>query len=352
MRIEDLETPAVVIDLDKVEANLARAQAFADARGLALRPHVKTHKLPRFARRQVELGAVGITCQKLGEAEVMSEGGLQDILISYNILGAPKLDRLRRLRTRAEVTVCADNAQTIEGYAATFADAGKPLKVMIECETGAGRCGVQSPAEARALAKAITAAPGLVFHGLMTYPPRGAVDEVDRRLAEIVAALGEAGIQTPVVSNGGTPDFLAARAEGPATEHRPGTYIYSDRMQVGFGHGALEDCALIVLATVISRPTAERAVLDTGSKALAADLAAASGHGHILEYPDAVIGSLSEEHGVVDLSASTAKPEIGERVRVIPNHVCVVSNLFDTVYMAKAGEIAAEERVAARGRMT
>ncbi|WP_306119214.1 MULTISPECIES: D-TA family PLP-dependent enzyme [unclassified Roseitalea] len=346
-----LETPCVLIDLDRVETNLGRAQAYADAHGLALRPHVKTHKLPRFARRQVELGASGVTCQKLGEAEVMADAGLDDILVTYNILGQAKLDRLAALHAMATITVAADNDTVVDGYARRFTDPTRPLRVVVECDTGAGRCGVQSPEAALALARRIDAAPGLHFAGLMTYPPAGKTAEVGHWLTAARDRLVQAGLAPQIVSNGGTPDMYRAHEVSAATEHRPGTYIYSDRMQVGFGHGTLDDCALTVLATVVSRPTPDRAVIDAGSKALAADTCAAPGHGHVVEYPDAVITALSEEHGIVDLTACADRPPIGARLRVVPNHVCVVSNLFDEVHLVRDGRLEDTVPVAARGRL-
>lgn len=352
MRIEELETPCVVIDLDRVEANLKRAQDYADTAGLRLRPHVKTHKLPRFALRQMELGAVGITCQKLGEAEAMADAGLRDIFLPYNILGTAKLDRLHALHGRVILSVTADSALTAAGYAARFTDPAHPLPVLVECDTGAGRCGVQDAAQVLALARQIAAAPGLVFRGLMTYPPRGGQMESDLWMADAVAALNAAGIGVDVVSSGGSPDLYKAAGLKVATEYRPGTYIYSDRMQMAFGHGTLADCALTVLTTVVSRPTATRAVLDAGSKALAADLCPAPGHGHIVEYPGAVITGLSEEHGHVDLSACHERPQIGEVVHVIPNHACVVSNLFDAVHLVRDGIVVARDIVTSRGRLT
>ncbi len=203
-----------------------------------------------------------------------------------------------------------------------------------------------------ALAQEIDAAPGLTFEGVMTYPPRGRMAEVNASLGEASAALSAAGLPPRRVSNGGSPDLYHAAEVTNATEHRPGTYIYSDRMQVAFGLGSLDDCALTVLATVVSHPVPGRVVLDTGSKALAADASPAPGHGHIVEYPDAVITGLSEEHAVVDVSACAQAPVIGERVRVIPNHVCVVSNLFDEVHLMTGDEVAEVLPVAARGRLS
>ena len=347
---ETLDTPCVLIDCARVEANLRRAQAYADAHGLILRPHIKTHKLTRFARRQVELGAVGITCQKLGEAEVMADAGITDIFLPYNILGTSKLARLRALSERVRMSVTADSETTVRGLAATF-HPSRPLAVLVECDTGMGRCGVQSPSEALALARIIAAAPGLTFQGLMTYPAAGKVEANASWLAAAVDVLTRENLPPAVVSNGGTPDLWRAADVAVATEHRPGTYIYLDRSQVARGVGSLEDCALTVLATVVSRPTADRAVIDAGSKTLTSDTLGMDGFGLALEYPGAIIRSLSEEHGVLDLSSSAKKPGIGERIRIVPNHACVVSNLFDEVALVGEGAAIEMVPVSARGRV-
>ncbi len=355
MKISDLDTPAILVDTAVAERNLAKAQAYADKHALPLRPHIKTHKLPLWAKRQIELGAVGITCQKVGEAEVMADGGITDIFLPYNILGSAKLDRLAALHERITLSVTADSAATVDGYAGRFTDSGHPLPVLVEVDTGAGRCGAQTPEEVVALARQIDAAPGLGFDGLMTYPPRGKTAEVNERLGAIRDALVAAGLPPRQISNGGSPDLERAHEVTNATEHRPGTYIYHDRMQTGAGRGSLDDCALTVLATVVSRPTPDRAVLDTGSKALAMDASGHPdfpGHGHLVEYPGAVIISLSEEHGVVDVSACASKPEVGDRVRVIPNHVCVVSNLFEAVNLVSGDDVVETVPVAARGKLS
>jgi len=351
MPFETLDTPCVLIDLDRVEANMKRAQAYADAHGLKLRPHIKTHKLARFARRQIELGAVGITCQKLGEAETMADAGLEDIFLPYNILGERKLARLKALAARVRISVAADSDTTVAGLAGAFANAPRPLSVFVECDTGMGRCGVQNPQEALALARTIAAAPNLAFAGLMTYPAAGAVAANAAWLAAAVELLTREGLAPAVVSNGGTPDLWQAGDVAVATEHRPGTYIYLDRYQVAKGVGALDDCALTVLATVVSRPTPDRAIVDAGSKALTSDTLGLSGFGLVLGYPDVTIRSLSEEHGTLDLSASARKPEIGERLRIVPNHACVVSNLFDEVALVGEGGSIEIVPVSARGRV-
>lgn len=349
--IADLDTPAVLIDIDRVEANLQRAQAHADREGYALRPHIKTHKLPRFAERQIELGAVGITVQKLGEAEVMADAGITDIFLPYNILGPKKLARLKALNERITIAVTADSPDTVAGYAAAFTE-GKPLTVLVECDTGARRCGVQTPAQALALARQIALAPGLRFGGLMTYPPKHGLEQSNAWFNEALDLFAQADIAVPKVTGGNSPDMWAPGG-GPVSERRPGTYIYYDRMQVRDEVATWDDCALTVLATVVSRPTATRAVIDAGSKSLAYDPVNGDlklGHG-LVAGTDLVVTGLSEEHGVIDMPAPSDWPRIGDKVRIIPNHVCVISNLFDTVTLVSGNEVRETVPVAARGRV-
>ncbi|WP_423069358.1 D-TA family PLP-dependent enzyme [Devosia sp. CN2-171] len=347
-KIANIDTPAVLIDIDRVEANLKRAQAHADKEGYALRPHIKTHKLPRFAKRQIELGAVGITVQKLGEAEVMADAGISDIFLPYNILGAKKLSRLKALNARVTLAVTADSPDTVAGYAATFT-AEQPLTVLVECDSGGGRCGVQTPAQAVALARQIALAPGLRFGGLMTYPPLHGVEKSNAWIEDALAVFKQAGIAVPKVTSGNSPDMWAPGG-GPVTERRPGTYIYYDRFQVQEKAASLDDCALSVLATVVSRPTATRIVIDAGSKSLSSDLLGMQGFGLVMG-TELTVKGLSEEHGVIEMPVASDWPRIGERLRIIPNHACVVSNLFDTVTLISGDEVRGTVPVAARGRV-
>lgn len=349
MKIADLETPCVLVDLDRVEANLRRAQDHADANGYSLRPHTKTHKLPRFAKRQVELGATGITVQKLGEAEVMADAGIADIFLPYNIVGARKLERLARLNDRVILTVTADSPETVAGYAASFEGRDKPLTVLVECDTGSRRCGVQTPAQALALARQIVLAKGLRFGGLMTYPPAQRSDAAEAWLREATDLFAQAGIEVPRITSGNTPDMWRT-GQSVVTERRPGTYIYYDRMQVAAGAAGWDDCALTVLATVVSRPTPTRAVLDCGSKALSSDIGALTGYG-LIEGTELTLKYLNEEHGVIETERPFDTLKIGDRIKVIPNHACVVSNLFDTVNLVRGDEVVETVPVAARGRV-
>lgn len=349
-RVENLSTPRPLIDEDRLSANIARTQAYMDQHGLAFRPHIKTHKIPALAAQQVAAGARGINCQKITEAEVFAAAGFEDILITFNILGLEKLERLAALNERVgALKVVADSAVTIDGLAAYFAGR-KPLAVLVECDTGGGRCGVQTPAEAVLLARRIAGAASLHFAGLLNYPKPGAASAVQSFLEQALDGLSAEGIACPIVSNGGTPSLFEAHLVTAATEHRAGTYIYNDRSMVRAGHCTDADCAMHVLATVVSRPTTDRAVIDAGSKALTSDLLGFSDYGSVVGFPDAVITGLSEEHGVIDLSRCTGRrPEIGEKVRIVPNHTCVVSNLFDTMVFHRDGVVTRVEEVAARG---
>lgn len=350
--VADLSTPRPIIDEDRLAANIARVQSYMNDHGLNFRPHIKTHKIPALAAAQIQAGAKGINCQKITEAEVFAAAGFEDILITFNILGREKLTRLAALNDRiAALKVVADSTVTVDGLSGFFA-ARKPLTVLVECDTGGGRCGVQTPGEAADLAERIDKMPGLVFGGLLNYPKPSAALAVQAFLSETLALIERAGIPCPVVSNGGTPSLFEAHLVTAATEHRAGTYIYNDRSMVRAGHCSEDDCAMHVLATVVSRPNADRAVIDAGSKALTSDLLGFADFGTIVDYPDAVITGLSEEHGVIDLSAcSGSRPEIGDKIRIIPNHTCVISNLFDTMVFHRDGVVTRVEDVAARGRV-
>jgi D-serine deaminase-like pyridoxal phosphate-dependent protein len=345
-------TPAVVIDLDVVERNIARLQALCDGAGIANRPHIKTHKSPVLAAMQTAAGASGITCQKLGEAEVMADGGMDDILISYNILGEEKTGRLGALAGRIKVTVSADNPTVVDGLPHAAGIAGRPLDVLVECDTGRKRAGVETPSEAVALAKHIASQPGLAFAGFLIYPPETALAETQRFLDKALAGLRAAGLQPRVISSGGTPNLPHLSAIAGVTEHRSGTSIFNDRMMMAAGVAEQEDCALMVYSTVVSRAAPERGILDAGSKTLTSDTGGLDGHGLILEHPQARIARFAEEHGFLDLSACNDRPNVGDVVRVIPNHVCVVVNMVDRLITVRGGEITGELPVAARGRLS
>lgn len=351
MDIRDLDTPAVTIRLDKLEANIARLQATLDGHGVANRPHIKTHKIPAIAKMQLAAGAVGITCQKLGEVEAfVDEGVAGDILITYNIIGEAKTERLMALSRRVErLAVVLDNDIVARGLSEAAVRHDGDVRFLVECDTGFKRNGVQSPEAAFDLARRAIALPRMHFEGLMTFP--NSMPGTAEFFARALELFGQAGIPVPVISGGGTPTVRSVGDFPMLTEHRAGTYVYNDVMMVASGAATWDDCAMRVRLTVVSRPTPGRAILDGGSKVLTSDLYFVQGHGHIPAYPQARIVALSEEHAIVDLSDCAERPEVGEVVEVIPNHCCVVSNMVDEVYGVRDGAVEVVWPVAARGRV-
>ena len=351
MNVLPIDTPAVLVDMDIAEKNIRDFQRYCDQHNLRLRPHIKTHKLPGLAQYQLAQGAVGFTCQKVSEAEAMVAGGaVGDILITYNILGNEKVARLRALSERVTLSVVADSQTVIDGLSAGFADAPQPLPVLIECNTGADRCGVSTPEQAADLAAKVAKSPGLRFAGLMTYPPVGRAEMVAEWLSAAIGLIEDRGLKVEIISSGGSPDMWQAHQMPVATEYRIGTYAYNDRSLVARGTCDFSDCALTVLATVVSVPAPNRAVIDAGSKVLTSDLLGLEGYGHVVGHDDVVIDQLSEEHGRL-VSSAPIDLEVGQQVRIIPNHACVVSNMLDHVILMRGDVIDRKERVAARGQV-
>ena len=347
--ITDLDTPAVTVHLDVMEANIRRVHGHLARHGIANRPHIKTHKIPAIGKLQMAAGAVGITCQKLGEVEVFTDAGVaDDVLLTFNVLGRDKTDRLMALSRRLRrLAVVLDNEVVARGLSEAAVRHGGEVPFLVECDTGFGRNGVQSPEAALDLARTAMKLPGLRFDGLMTFPNRD--PDTGRFLSRALQLFQGAGIPLPVVSGGGTPAIFRAQDVPMLTEHRAGTYIYNDVMVVASGTATWDDCAMRVRATVVSRPTDTRAVIDAGTKVLTSDQYTVKGYGHLMEYPEAVVTGLSEEHGIVDLSACPERPRIGDVVSVVPNHCCVVSNMVDEVYGVRDGKVEVTWPVAARG---
>jgi D-serine deaminase-like pyridoxal phosphate-dependent protein len=349
MHVDELETPVPVVDLGRLEANIKRLQAYLDEHKIANRPHIKTHKIPEIAQLQMKAGAIGITCQKISEAEVMADAGFRDIFLPYNIVGESKLMKLMALARRVKLSVTADSEFVVNGLSEAAQKAGLTLEVLVECDTGGGRCGVQNPQEAAVLARVIAKSKSLHFGGLMTYPTANNIDDF---VKETRSLLEQDGIAVERVSGGGTPTMWDVHTHTTVTEHRAGIYVYGDRLTLRSGAVTMETTALRVHATVVSRPTPDRGILDAGSKSLSMDLHGLDGHGYICEYPEAKIHTLTEEHGHVDFSACAKKPQIGERLTIIPNHCCVVTNLFDEVVGMRNGQVEVTWKVAARGTVT
>ncbi len=345
-----IDTPAPVIDLDIAERNIVRAQAICDNAGVANRPHIKTHKSVFLGRLQLKHGAAGITCQKLGEAEIMAAAGFNDILVSYNILGRAKHRRLATLNEKTVLTVSCDNAVVARDLSTAVSGGAKPLKVLVECDTGRHRCGVTSPTAAAELAGVVNALPGLAFSGLLMYPPNGETAQTRSFIDEVRTLCAEAGLSLETVSAGGTPNLAWAGQFGES-EFRAGTNIFNDRQMVSLGACAPEDCALFVYATIVSHPEPGRVMIDAGSKTLTSELVGFGDYGELVDYPGASLYRFAEEHGFVDVSGCKTLPEVGEIVRVLPNHICPLVNLYDEIAYLRDGELAGRFAIDARGKV-
>ena len=347
--IDDLDTPVPIIDVNVVERNVVNWQSRCDLLNLANRPHIKTHKLVGLAQYQIAKGAKGITVQKLGEAEVMADAGIRDMLLTFNVVGQQKVERLAALARQTDITVVADNHEMIEGLSAAGRFSGRDISVLVECDTGAGRNGVQSPVAALELARAIDKSPYLSFGGLMTYAGTGQRLQAEAFLEEAYALLEKSGFEVRVISSGGSPDMWKDEGLSKLTEYRAGTYIYFDRSLVARGTCDYEDCALTVLTTVVSRPTEARAIVDAGTKSLTSDLLGLEGYGVAHALSNARIYAANEEHGYLDVSHLSHKPSVGSRIRITPNHVCPVTNLFDEVVFVSGNDVLGAVKVDARG---
>lgn len=359
--LDALETPAAVVDLDRMAANLDRMAVYVRAHGLALRPHIKTHKTPELAAEQLRRGAVGVTVATPREAEVMAAVA-DDILVAYPPVGRPRLDRLLALPEHVRLTIALDSADALAALDAAARDAGREVGVLIELDLGMRRCGVPTPEAAVALARAAAEARGVAYRGVMFYPGhiREPVDEqgpalerLNADLARFLDALTAAGLEPATVSGGSTPAAFASHALDGLTEIRPGTYIFNDRTTALIGACSWDDCAYTILATVVSTAVPGQAVVDAGSKALAREeirAPGATGFGALLDRPHVVVRATSEEHGILDLSRTDWRPRVGDRVRIVPNHVCVSVHLQDRLWGVRGEEVVGEWTVAARGR--
>lgn len=344
MHINELETPALLLDIDVCERNIAKFQTIFDDAGVGFRPHIKTHKVPELAQWQMNAGAIGVTCQKLGEAEVMITAGLTNILVYYNILGEAKLARLFRLSQECDLMVTADSTQITEPMGEAAVQKGVQINVLAELGSYLNRTGVPSVAQLVELATQIDRTDGLKLCGIATYPT--SYQNADL-VAKAVDAFDRVGLNREIVSGGGTPTAQEVKSVPGLTEHRAGTYIFMDRNCVDSGVATTHDCALTVLTTVVSNPTPERAIIDGGTKTFSAD--GGMPRGIVLDFPGAEIYQTNEEHGYMNIADCENKPRIGDRIRVIPNHVCVTVNLHDQIYGCRGDEVEQVWPVAARG---
>lgn len=368
-RVTTLATPQVLIDNRRVHSNIERMQQAASTRGLSLRPHAKTHKIPHVAQLQVQRGAVGICCAKLGEAEVFAEAGLRDIRLPYP-LHPVNAARVLALMDRALISIIVDDVEVARGWSEAMIAARAELNLLVKVDVGFHRCGIDPGSRASVDAvRTIADLPGLRLRGLLSHAGHAYSATSERELHDIAERerdwladlASRAELPSPEISVGATPTARFSLELEGLTELRPGNYVYFDRTQVGLGAARLEDCALTVLARVVSRPAEDRIILDCGSKTLSSDAArgfkGAAGYGAILTDlesneidDDLVIERLSEEHATVKSNRRTAL-RTGDLVRIIPNHSCVVSNLVEAVQLVDGLDLLETLTVAARGKI-
>jgi D-serine deaminase-like pyridoxal phosphate-dependent protein len=362
MNVLELETPALLVDKKILERNLRAAAAYNRSHQLAFAPHVKTHKSAEIARRQIAEGAAGITCAKLGEAEIMADAGITEILLAYPIVGEAKLKRLAALAGRANVMVAFDSAEVAEGVSRAAAGAGVTIGVLAETDTGTRRCGLPPGPDLVALCRRIMGLPGLEFRGIMTYQGHLSGKSAQRaallaeeaaRLEEMYALLRKREIPFPVVSAGSSPNLREIHRLPGVNHVRHGTYVFNDRNTLAQEGCVFDDCALQVAVTVVSAAVPGQIIIDGGSKTFSSDRLALGGEGYGLCAEDSslTIVKMNEEHGYVDVSRSERSYKVGDRLRFIPNHVCVCVNLHDRLYVHRDGEVADIWHVDARGRV-
>jgi len=359
--VEQLPTPAMVIDGPGVRNNLAKLAEYAARIGVKIRPHTKTHKLRRLAQMQLDTGAIGLTVAKGSEAEAISDPG-QDVLLAYPPVGAQRAERFAALARDRTMRAGIDSLTAIEATSAAAQAAGVTVGLLVDLDVGLHRTGVPTPADVLPLAQAIDRAPNVRFDGLMIYPGQvwslpgeqdGELKAIDDLIVQAIELLARHGLEVSIVSGGSTPTAYQSHLIPHQTEIRPGTYVFNDMNTVRGGFCALDECAATIVATVVSSAVPGQVVIDAGSKTLAADRCASipdSGFGHVIEYPKAKITKLSEEHGQIDVAECERKPVVGERVTVIPNHICPCVNLRDMVWWYEPNERLQSLAVDARGR--
>ena len=372
MDISSLPTPAILVDRPRAVRNIHRVQAMASGAGLRLRPHSKTHKSPVIARWQLDAGAVGICCAKLGEAEIMAAAGIKDIRLPYPV-NPSNAARVLALQERSRISIIVDHKGVAQGWSDAMTKAGRSLDVLVKVDVGFHRCGISPDDEeaAERFVQEIARLPGLNLRGLLSHAGQAYHATSESELASIAAheadvlfslkaRLEANDVPIDEVSIGATPTFRYSVKQAGITEVRPGNYVYFDRTQVSLGAAGIDDCALTVLATVVSKPASDRIILDCGSKTLTNDgargIVKAPGYGGVLTADghafdtSLVIERLSEEHATVRVEGTT-KLEPGDRVRIVPNHSCVVSNMVDSVCLVDGHEVLHDLRVEARGRI-
>jgi D-serine deaminase-like pyridoxal phosphate-dependent protein len=359
----ELDTPSLVIHLGVLEVNVAEMASVARSAGVRLRPHTKTHKSADIARMQLDAGASGITVAKLGEAEVMVEAGLDDVLVAYPIVGENKLARLRSLLERARVRTTLDSVEVAEGLGRVGRDLGRPVEVLVEVDTGLRRLGRPPGRPSAELVAEVARVKGVDVVGLLTHAGhayhcpdqaslRATAEREGRDLVETAERCARDGIELREISVGSTPTARFVAGVAGVTEIRPGTYVFNDVQQMRLGVATEATCAARILATVVSHPDGERFAIDAGSKAFSSDGGdgpSFPGRGVVVGRPDLRIDFLNEEHGVGHRTG-TEEIRIGDRLEVIPLHVCSAVNLFDLAFGVRDGRVERELPIAGRGR--
>ncbi len=359
--LDTIETPAAIVDLPVMASNLLRTAGYCRENGFDYRPHTKTHKAAGIGAAQLMAGAHGLTVATLREAEVMATVS-DDLLLAYPQVGTAKLSRLVELAGKVrKITVALDSPEALESVIQAGLGSQHSIGVVIELDAGMGRVGVQTPAEAVALARTAAGAPNVRYEGVLFYPGHireagweqdGRLAALQQRIDQFLEALNIAGLRPKVVSGGSTPTLWRSHQIHGMTELRPGTTVFNDRTTAEIGVCRWEECAYSVLATVVSVAVAGQAVIDAGSKALSKEelRAGGGGYGALLDRRNVVLKSLSEEHGILDLGGTEWRPRVGDRVRVVPNHVCVSVNLQELIWGAEGDKLACWWSVTARTR--
>ena len=363
MNVADLETPALIVDLDVMERNLNRAAHYAREHDLRLRPHAKTHKSPALGRQQLDLGAAGLTVAKVSEAEVMLASGTPDLLVAYPVIGRKKLDRLMQVAARTKVTVSLDSPFAARQLSDAAREAQVEVGVLAEMDAGLGRMGVSPGTDLIELVRGITRLPWLRWDGIAFYPGHikmmddeghQAIAGLSQLIGSVVRDLKHAGFTPRIVSGGSTPALFHSHQVAGLNEIRPGTYIFNDRNTMLMGACTLDDCAASIVTTVVSTAKKGQIIIDGGSKTFSSDRSATGtevSFGLLPEAPEAVFTKMNEEHGYVDVRRVKRDFTIGDRVRVIPNHVCVAVNLHERIYGFRGDKVEQTWKVEARGKL-
>jgi D-serine deaminase-like pyridoxal phosphate-dependent protein len=362
MHVSELETPALLIDLDIMERNLQKVAGYAREHNLRLRPHTKTHKIPALGRMQIELGAAGLTVAKVGEAQVMLNASPPDLLVAYPVIGQSKLNRLMEVAKQTNITVSLDSIYAAQQLSDAASSAQIEIGVLAEFDVGLGRVGVE-PSELASLVREISKLPKLRFEGIAFYPGHiklmddeghQAVRKLNVLLDGILRDLNQAGFPARIVSGGSTPALFQSHEIECLNEIRPGTYIFNDRNTVLSGACEPGDCAASILTTVVSTAKLGQMIIDGGSKTFSSDRPITGDEvsfGSILEAPQAVFTRMNEEHGYVDIRETGRDFRVGDRVHVVPNHICVAMNLHECVYGIRGDEVEHVWRVEGRGKL-